>query len=136
MLKRIEFHNFVNSKDKLVGIILSISCLLVIIPFLIPHLQHKEMISHIVLHIVSFEIAIFLSLISLFAFLKRKGRRLFFMTMAFFSLSAIEIIYLYYAHENIRDIPIPYINIEFTHVFMLIILALFCLGIFRVGKNQ
>ena len=56
------------------------------------------------------------------------------MTFAFFSLSVIEAIYLFDVSSNMEDIVIQGVDIEISHIIFLVTLALFSIGIFRVGK--
>lgn len=108
----------------------------VIAPLVLPHVTHPSMIYHIALHIASVTIAAFLSLVSLLAYRRATGSRLFFMTMGFMALGVVEIFYLFQA-AGILSLPnIPDINIEASHVILLAMLTMFGLGVLRVNNNK
>lgn len=127
---RLQFHNITSSNATITAVIIAIMA----IPVILPHITDKSTIYHIFLHIVSVIIAIFLGLVSILAYLRNRRSRLLFMTFAFFSLSVIEAMYLFDVSSNMEDIVIPGVDIEISHVIFLVTLALFSIGIFRVGK--
>jgi hypothetical protein len=94
------------------------------------------MIYHILLHVASVIIAIFLGVVSMLAYLRNGSSRLLFMMFAFVSLSIIEAIYLFNVSSNREDIVIPGVDIEVSHVIFLVTLTLFGIGIFRVSKQH
>ena len=131
---RLQFHNITSSKPKLLATITALIIAIMAIPVILPHITDKSTIYHIFLHIASVIIAIFLGVISILAYLRNRRSRLLFMTFAFFSLSVIEAMYLFDVSSNMEDIVIPGVDIEISHVIFLVTLALFSIGIFRVGK--
>ena len=131
---RLQFHNITSSKPKLLATITAVIIAIMAIPVILPHITDKSTIYHIFLHIVSVIIAIFLGLVSILAYLRNRRSRLLFMTFAFFSLSVIETIYLFDVSSNMEDIVIQGVDIEISHIIFLVTLALFSIGIFRVGK--
>jgi hypothetical protein len=56
------------------------------------------------------------------------------MMFAFLSLSVIEAMYLFDVSSKIEDIVIPGVDMEVSHIIFLVMLTLFGIGIFRVGK--
>lgn len=130
---RLQFHNITSSKPKLLATITAV-ILVMAIPIILPHITDKSTIYHIFLHIASVIIAIFLGVVSIFAYLRNRRSRLLFMTFAFISLSVIEAMYLFDVSSKTEDIVIPGVDIEISHVIFLVTLALFSIGIFRVGK--
>lgn len=130
---RLQFHNITSSKPKLLATITAV-ILVMAIPIILPHITDKSTIYHIFLHIASVIIAIFLGVVSMFAYLRNRRSRLLFMTFAFLSLSVIEAMYLFDVSSKTEDIVIPGVDIEISHVIFLVTLALFSIGIFRVGK--
>src|SRR5215467_6396441 len=131
---RLQFRNIISSKPKLLATITAVIIAIMAIPVILPHITDKSTIYHIFLHIASVIIAIFLGLVSILAYLRNRRSRLLFMIFAFFSLSVIEAIYLFDVSSNMEDIVIQGVDIEISHIIFLVTLALFSIGIFRVGK--
>jgi hypothetical protein len=104
------------------------------IPVILPHLNHPSMIYHIVLHIVSLVVAVFLTTISAVAYSRSGSSRILFMFFAFLALTAVELIYLFNATEDIGEVALPFVHIELPHVIMLVMLALFGIGVLKVNK--
>jgi hypothetical protein len=104
------------------------------IPVILPHLNHPSMIYHIVLHIVSLVVAVFLTTISAVAYSRSGSSRILFMFFAFLALTAVELIYLFNATEDIGEVALPFVHIELPHIIMLVMLALFGLGVLKVNK--
>ena len=71
--------NIVSDKPKLFIVISVIVVSVLAVPVIIPHTSHPEQIYHIVLHIGSLILSIFLFIISLFSYLRNGGSRLLFM---------------------------------------------------------
>ena len=59
------------------------------------------------------------------------------MTLGFFSLVVIEILYLSYSMMEIEDtnIIIPVVNIEIPHLILFVMLTLFGIGFIRVNNK-
>jgi NO-binding membrane sensor protein with MHYT domain len=130
--------NIVASKYKLF-VIISISIMaILVIPVILPHITHTNMIYHIFLHIVSLIIAVFLSVVSYLAYKRNGGDRLLFMTLGFLSLVVVEILYLFYTIMEIEDTNavIPIIDIEIPHIILLVMLTLFGIGVFKVNNKS
>src|SRR5919108_4871883 len=104
------------------------------IPVILPHLNHPSMIYHIVLHIVSLVVAVFLTAISAVAYRRNGSPRILFMFFAFLALTAVELIYLFNATEDIGEVALPFVHIELPHIIMLVMLALFGIGVLKVNK--
>jgi hypothetical protein len=104
------------------------------IPVILPHLNHPSMIYHIVLHIVSLVVSVFLTAISAVAYRRSGSSRILFMFFAFLALTAVEVIYLFNATEDIGEVALPFVHIELPHIIMLVMLALFGIGVLKVNK--
>src|SRR5947209_12271187 len=89
------------------------------VPVIIPHITHTDMIYHIFVHIASVIIAVFITVISIMAYRRNGGSRLFFMMAGFAVLAFVEFLYLFYATVNIEVIIIPIVDIEFSHIILL-----------------
>ncbi|HKH85822.1 MAG TPA: hypothetical protein VKA40_04665 [Nitrososphaera sp.] len=121
------------SKPILLGLVTAI-VIGVVAPLIVPHLVHPSMIYHILLHIASMTVAIFLSAVSILAYGRSRSSRLMFMTLGFVALAIVEFLYLVDATGAVSIIDISAVGIEFPHVILLVMLALFALGVLRVSK--
>jgi hypothetical protein len=121
------------SKPILLGLITAI-VISVVAPFIVPHLDHPSMIYHIVLHIASLTVAIFLGVVSILAYVRSASSRLLFMTLGFIALAVVEFLYLLDSAWAGSVINISAVGIELPHVILLVMLALFALGVLRVSK--
>jgi hypothetical protein len=106
----------------------------VVAPLIMPHVTHPSMIYHIVLHIASLTIAVFLSIVSVLAYKRSAGARLLFMTLGFMALATVEFLYLLDATAILSGFDISTLGIELPHVILLAMLAMFGLGVLRVNK--
>jgi hypothetical protein len=112
------------------ALVIAILAVLVIMP----HIAHPQTIYHIFLHIISLIIAIFLSVISIIAYNRNNSTRTLFMALGFILLAVIEFLYLFHATQNIGDVIIPVVDIELSHVILLVMLILFGIGVLKVNK--
>lgn len=104
-----------------------------IIPLIIPHISHQFMIYHIIVHIISLNIAVFLGLVSIFAYLKNSNIRMFLMALGFVTLAVVEGIMLLSSTGNIDNVILPSVNIELPHIVLLVMLTLFGLGLLKAN---
>jgi hypothetical protein len=128
-------HNILSDKPKLFILVSVVVISVLAIPMIIPYLNHPQHIYHIVLHIVSLILSIFLCIVSLSSYVRNGGSRLLFMSLGFVSLVVVEILFLFYAARGIQDILIPGVNIELPHIILLAMLALFGIGIVKVNPK-
>ena len=103
------------------SIIISIS----VVPLIIPHIFHPHMIYHILLHFAALIISQFLAVVSIMAYLKCRTSRIFFMMLGFITLVIAEYVYLLSSTENIHGMFIPQVNIEVSHLILLIMIIFF-----------
>ena len=120
------------NKLKIFGII-CILVLAVTIPITIPHFSHRNMIYHILLHIASLAIAIFLSYIAVSAYVRAGRTRLLFMALGFVTLAMLEILLLLSATGNLDQPIVPMVNVELPHVILLVMITLFGVGVLKVN---
>ena len=73
------------------------------IPLILPHLTHPSMVYHILLHIASLTIAIFLCSIAVAAYFRGGRTRLLFMALGFITLAALEVLLLLSATEIYKN---------------------------------
>ena len=113
------------NKPRLLILIASTVLSISLIPFILPHVFHPHMIYHILLHVISLIISQFLAVVSLLAYLKNRTTRIFYMTLGFITLVVAEYIYLLNTTEDIHAKFIPYVNIEISHVVLLVMVIFF-----------
>jgi len=122
------------SKPVLLGLITAL-VVGVVAPLVIPHATHPSMIYHILLHMAGLTIAIFLSIVSLLAYSRNTTTRMLLMAVGFMSLALVEFFYLLQAGGIVvGQFIIPAVNIELSHVILLIMVSLFGLGVLKVNK--
>jgi hypothetical protein len=107
----------------------------VVAPLVMPHVTHPSMIYHILLHMAGLTIAIFLSIVSVLAYSRNTTTRMLLMAVGFMSLALVEFFYLLQAGGIvIGQVIIPAVNIELSHIILLIMVSLFGLGVLKVNK--
>ena len=122
------------SKPVLLGLITAL-VVGIVAPLVVPHITHPSMIYHIILHMAGLTIAIFLSIVSVLAYSRNRTARMLLMTVGFMSLALVEFFYLLQAGAiAIGQIIIPTVNIELSHLILLIMVSLFGLGVLKVNK--
>lgn len=90
---------------------------------------------HIVIHMISLDIAIFLTTISLISYRKLKSNKLLLTSFSFIFLLVIEIFYLLQASHFIQIFYVPLSEIEFSHILLLCMLILFAIGVLKSDKK-
>ena len=121
------------SKPILLGLITAI-VIGIVAPIIMPHISHPSMIYHIMLHIASLTIAVFLSIVSVLAYMRATGSRLLFMSLGFIALAAVEFLYLLDSTGVVSVFDISTLGIELPHIILLAMLAMFGLGVLKVNK--
>lgn len=127
-------HRIVASKPKLLIVISAIVVAVLCLPVILPHLNHPTMIYHIVIHVISFIVSVFLGAISVAAYRRTRSTRILFMFFGFLSLSVVELIFLFDATGDVGEIALPLIHIELPHIILLAMVALFGIGVLKVNK--
>jgi hypothetical protein len=93
------------------------------------------MIYHIIIHIISFDMALFLTCISVLSFKKTKSKKVLLTSSSFGFLLVIELLYLLQSSKIIGEFPIPYIGGDISHILLLFIILLFAMGVIKVKKK-
>jgi hypothetical protein len=119
------------NKPRLLVLIASIVISLSVVPFILPHVFHPHMIYHIILHLVSLIISQFLAVVSLLAYLKSKTTRILLMTFGFMTLVVAEYVYLLNSTQDFDIMFIPHVNIELSHVILLIMVVFFGISLLK-----
>jgi hypothetical protein len=123
------------NKPKLLALIASVVMSILTVPVILPHLYHTDMIYHIIMHLASLIISQFLALVSILAYTRTKSLKILFMTLGFVTLVAVEYLYLLSSTENVYGMFIPTVNIELSHVILLIMVIFFGAS-FMKGANK
>ena len=123
------------NKPKLLALIASVVMSILTVPVILPHIYHTDMIYHIIMHMASLIISQFLALVSILAYARTKSVKILFMTLGFVTLVAVEYLYLLSSTENIYGMFIPTINIELSHIVLLIMVIFFGVS-FMKGANK
>ena len=124
--------NVSDDKIKIFGLI----CIIVVtatIPLILPHLTHPSMVYHILLHVASLTIAIFLCSIAVAAYFRGGRTRLLFMALGFITLAVLEVLLLLSATGNLQEPIVPMVNVELPHMVLLVMITLFGVGILKVN---
>jgi len=87
------------------------------------------------LHMASLTIAVFLGIVSFLAYSRNTTTRMLLMAVGFMALASVEFFYLLEAEGiELVQFSIPTVNIELSHVILLLMLTLFGLGVLKVNK--
>jgi len=124
------------SKPRIFAIIASVITAMMIVPVVIPHIQHPDMIYHILVHIISIIISTFLTVISIIAYIKSNNKKILFMTLAFSVLVIVEYLYLLNATNDVFLLVIPKLNIEVSHLFLLVMVTFFGISILKGQESK
>ncbi|HET6591126.1 MAG: hypothetical protein AB7V56_15070 [Candidatus Nitrosocosmicus sp.] len=141
MLKReitISKENFMNllSNKSSLFLILSIAVIsIAVYPLVIPHIAHPSMIYHIILHMISLDVALFLTTISAISYNKTKSKKILLTALSFGFLLITEFLYLLQSSNLLGMFYIPLIEVEFPHLLLLVMLGLFAAGVLRLEKK-
>jgi hypothetical protein len=131
---RVPVRNIADNKPKLFAIISILIISALALPVILPHFRHPTMIYHITLHIISLILAVFLSCVSILAYLRNRNTRMLLMMFGFALLAVVETLYLFHSTANIQDIIVPIVDAEFSHIILLVMLALFGIGVLKVNN--
>lgn len=101
------------------------------IPIIIPHLLHGYHLAHIVLHVGGISLAVFITVLAIFAYHKLRTKRLLLSTIAFANFIGAEVVLLIDATwPTVYDFDIMSIA-EMGHLLTFATLGLLALGVFR-----
>jgi hypothetical protein len=131
-----EYLQSVLSNKKYLFFVLSLAFFSIILyPLIIPHLSHPSMIYHIAIHIISFDVALFLSFVSAMSFRRTKSKKVLLTSLSFGVLLFLEFLYLLESSGILGEFHLPYIDIEVSHILLLVMLSLFAIGILKVERK-
>ena len=125
----------VSDKPRLFIVISIIVVSALAVPVIIPHINHPQDFYHVILHIASLILSLFLFIVSISSYIRNGSSRLLFMSLGFLSLVIVETLSLFYATQGIQEILIPMINVELPHVILFAMLTLFGIGVLKVNTK-
>ncbi|HZB74522.1 MAG TPA: hypothetical protein VE378_07235 [Nitrososphaeraceae archaeon] len=125
----------VSDKPRLFIVISIIVVSALAVPVIIPHINHPQHFYHVILHIASLILSLFLFIVSISSYIRNGGSRLLFMSLGFLSLVIVETLFLFYATQGIQEILIPMINVDLPHVILFAMLTLFGIGVLKVNTK-
>ncbi len=126
---------FLNNKRNLFLVSSTVFVTAIIYPIILPHIHHPSMIYHIIIHIIIFEVSLFLTLISIYSYKKTKSKKILFTSLSFGFLLFAGFLYLLETSNILLGFHIPYIEAELPHILLMIMLILFAMGVLRVESK-
>jgi len=92
------------------------------------------MIYHIIVHIIGFDIALFLTFVSTLTYNRTRNLKILLTAVSFGVLLLVELLYLLESTDLLGEFHLPIIGVEFSHLLMIVMLSLFAIGILKVEK--
>ncbi|NND86024.1 MAG: hypothetical protein HKM23_01590 [Nitrosopumilus sp.] len=121
----------VERKSTLFSIVVTGVVAILALPIIVPHLLHGYHLAHIFLHVGGISLAVFISVLALFAYYRLRTKRLLLSAIAFTNFIAAEVVLLVDATwPNIYDLGGMSIS-EVGHLLTFVTLGLLALGVFR-----
>lgn len=105
-------------------------------PLIIMQTRHSSLVFGILIHIAGTGLAFSLTLISTAAYQKTKDTRHFFMIAAFVALIVVETLHVLVASNVLHRAQILVMDIEISHLILLMALCLFGLGITKMNNKS
>jgi len=101
------------------------------LPIIIPHLLHGYHLAHIFLHVGGITLAVFITILAMFAYYRLKTKRLLLSAIAFANFIGAQVVLLVDATwPTIFDFDMISIS-EVGHLLTFVTLGLLALGVFR-----
>ncbi|KAF6246040.1 hypothetical protein [Nitrosopumilus sp. b2] len=121
----------VERKSTLFSVVVTGVVAILALPIIVPHLFHGYHLAHIFLHVGGISLAVFITVLAIFAYHKLRTKRLLFSAIAFANFIGAEIILLIDATwPTVYDFDIMSIS-EVGHLLTFVTLGLLALGVFR-----
>jgi hypothetical protein len=130
-----HFKIFLNNKRNLFLVSSIVFVAAIIYPIILPHIHHPSMIHHIVIHIIIFEVSLFLTLISIYSYKKTKSKKILFTALSFGFLLIAGFLYLLETSNILVGFHSPYIEAEIPHILLMFMLILFAIGVLKVESK-
>ncbi|MGD9674664.1 MAG: hypothetical protein AB7U98_14450 [Candidatus Nitrosocosmicus sp.] len=126
---------FLNNKRNLFLVLSIVFVAAIVYPIILPHIHHPSMIYHIIIHIIIFEVSLFLTLISIYSYKKTKSKKVLFTSLSFGFLLVAGFLYLLETSNILGEFHIPYIEAELPHILLMLMLILFAFGVLSVKSK-
>ena len=121
----------VEKKSTLFSIVVTGVVAILALPIIIPHLFHGYHLAHIILHVGGISLAVFITVLAVFAYHKLRTKRLLLSAIAFANFIGAEVVLLVDATwPNVFDFDMMSIS-EVGHLLTFVTLGLLALGVFR-----
>lgn len=121
----------VERKSTLFSIVVTGVVAILALPIIIPHLFHGYHLAHIILHVGGISLAVFITVLAVFAYHKLRTKRLLLSAIAFANFIGAEVVLLVDATwPNVFDFDMMSIS-EVGHLLTFVTLGLLALGVFR-----
>ena len=122
------------SKSKLFLIISALTTAVFLPVAILPHINQPYLVYRSSIHVASIIISIFLIVVSILTYRRTGSIKILYTSVAFLSLLVVECIFLLQIMPGTSRIMIPMPIRALPYTFLLIMLALFGLGVLRVEK--
>lgn len=126
---------FLNNKRNLFLVLSIVFVAAIVYPIILPHIHHPSMIYHIIIHIIIFEVSLFLTLISIYSYKKTKSKKVLFTSLSFGFLLVAGFLYLLETSNILGEFHLPYIEAELPHILLMFMLILFAFGVFSIESK-
>lgn len=122
------------SKSKLFLIISVLTTAVFLPAAILPHINHPYLAYRSSIHVASITISVFLIVVSILTYRRTRSIKILYTSVAFLSLLIGELIFLFQIMPGTSRMMIPVAYRELPYTLLLIMLALFGLGVLRVEK--
>jgi hypothetical protein len=122
------------SKLKLFLIIAALSTAVLLPIAILPHINQPYLVYRSSIHVISIIISIFLVVVSILTYRRTGSIKILYTSVAFLSLLVVELTYLLQIIPSTTELMLPMPIRMLPYTFLLVMLALFGLGVLRVEK--
>ncbi|MGA9151954.1 MAG: hypothetical protein WBZ36_15355 [Candidatus Nitrosopolaris sp.] len=122
------------SKSKLFLIIAALSTAVLLPIAILPHINQPYLVYRSSIHVISIIISIFLVAVSILTYRRTGSIKILYTSVAFLSLLMVELIYLLQVIPSTSELMLPMPIRMLPYTFLLVMLALFGLGVLRVER--
>ncbi|MGH1569083.1 MAG: hypothetical protein ACRBBZ_07905 [Nitrosopumilus sp.] len=118
-------------KSTLFSVVVTGVIAILALPIIIPHLLHGYHLAHIFLHVGGITLAVFITVLAVFAYYRLRTKRLLLSAVAFANFIGAEVVLLVDATwPTVFDFDLMSIS-EIGHLLTFVTLGLLALGVFR-----
>lgn len=118
-------------KSTLFSIVVTGVIAILALPIIVPHMLHGYHLAHIFLHVGGITLAVFITILAVFAYYRLRTKRLLLSAVAFANFIGAEVVLLVDATwPTVFDFDLMSIS-EIGHLLTFVTLGLLALGVFR-----